>query len=277
MHFQWKHATYEEGHWNLKSPWSLLQHDPADVRHMIAEGNSYLETLLRRVNRNYRCIAFRAGAWCIAPCSFALPILAESGFILDTSIVGGLRYRTKHLELDYRNVEESFVPYYPSMGDARRLSTRPEPIVCMPTHHHRGKRLQYLRRDIKLAWQHIASNNGRVPSEGDWADRSTFTLLRPVRKAVHRYLLGETHISDISRLDYSLLSKTMSTIRKQGRKRKIKHIPVVLASHSKDIRNFDDIDHFVCDVTRAGDVCCLTLTELAGKLTDGSLPVRHAN
>jgi hypothetical protein len=57
----------------------------------------------------------------------------------------------------------------------------------------------------------------------------------------------------------------------------MQHGPAVLASHSKDIHNFPDIDRFLSDISRADDLCCVTLTDLARKLTDGTLPVRYAN
>jgi hypothetical protein len=277
LHPQWSNATYAGGRWQLSGSWSLLNHDPIGVKRMLSEGKSYLENLLRGVDQNYRCLAFRAGHWCIAPSPFALSTLAGLGFTLDSSIVGGIRYRTSRAQLDYRNVEESFSPYYPSMEDARKVSTRPEPIVCVPTHHVEGQRFQYLRRDIKLAWQSIIKDNRALPSRNRTTDETTPSLLRTGKKMVERYLIGETHISDISHLDYPLLRQVMNDIRRQARKRGTRHAVAVLAGHSKDIRNFADIDCFLRDIKRADDFCCVTLTQLAGKLADGSVPVRCAN
>jgi hypothetical protein len=277
LHPQWRNAVYEGGHWQLSTPWSLLDHDPTEVKHMLSEGKSYLEDLLRRVDQNYRCLAFRSGHWCIAPSPFALPTLAELGFTLDTSIVGGIRYRTKEVQLDYRNVEEGFWPYYPSMDDARKRSTHPEPIVCVPTHHLNGQRFRYLRRDMKLAWQCIVNDNRAAQPGNERAVKNIPSLLTTGKKILNRYLIGETHISDISHLDYSLLLQVMNDIRKRARKRGAQHAPVVLAGHSKDIRNFADIDCFLSDIKCADDFCCVTLTELAGKLADGTIPVGYAN
>ena len=278
LHPQWKDAAYEEGRWKLSAPWSLLDHDPADIKQMLSEGKSYLENLLHRVDPHYRCLAFRAGYWCIAPSRLALPTLAELGFILDTSIVGGIRYRTRNIQLDFRNVEERFWPYYPSMDDARKLSAHPEPIVCMPTHCLKGERFRHLRRDMRLASQHILGTNGRAPQSTDGRTAKSFpSLLSAMQRVFSNYLIGKTHISDISHLDYALLCQIIKNIRTQARASGMRHGPAVLASHSKDIHNFPDIDRFWSDVSRADDLCCVTLTDLARKLTDGALPVRYAN
>jgi len=278
LHPQWKDATYEAKRWRLPAPWSLCDHNAADVKLMIAQGKAYLENLLRSVDPNYRCVAFRAGSWAIAPSPFAMHTLAQLGVVMDTSIVGGLRYTTRNLEVDYRNVEERIWPYYPRMEDARQVSTHPEPIVCLPTHTHKGARSQYLRRDIKLHWQRFTSKN-KSTSSGDWTDTSVPSWFLPLKKVVCivfcRYLWGETSISDLSCLDYGLLSHIIKKVRRQAHKLNGRDVPVVLTCHSKDVRNFDYIDRFIHDLSRANDVRCLTLTELAQKLSDGTFPVRY--
>ena len=273
LHPQWSNATYEPGRWHLSAAWSLLNHDPADIKRMLSEGKSYLERLLRPIDQNYQCLAFRAGHWCIAPSSFALPTLAGLGFTLDTSMVGGLRYQTRHVLLDYRSVEESFSPYFPSMEDARRVSTHPEPIICVPTHHLSGQRLQYLKRDIRLAWQ--AMRRHRRTAQSGVEER--FSLLCLGKKILTRYLIGETHISDIAHLDAPLLRQVMKDVRTRVRMQGTPNAALVLAGHSKDLYDFSHIDRFLDDVKKADDFCCVTLTQLAGKLSDGTIPVRYVN
>jgi len=277
LHPQWKGATYEGRRWKISAPWSLLDHDPVDVRQMLSEGKRYLQSLLRPIDPNYNCVAFRAGHWCIAPSRFALPTLAELGFTLDTSVIGGLQYRTIDVSLDYSSVEESLWPYYPSMDDARKVSTHPEPIVCVPTHHLEGQRFRYLKRDLKLLWQRFVRSDGLVQPGHETATHIVPLAVGKAKQIVRRYFIGETHISDISHLDYALLRAVVNNVRKRANQSGRQNVPVVLAGHSKEIRNLDDINRFVSEVSQISDVCCVTLTELNRKLADGTIPVRYAN
>src|SRR2546426_2076845 len=142
IHPQWSDARYQEGRWQLNGDWSILKYSLEEARQIIALGKEYLENLLRAVDPNYRGVSFRSGSWCIAPSPHILSTLAELGIVFDMSIVGGVRYHTWRIDLDYANCEEDFLPFYPVMTDARKVSDKQEPIVCIPTNHFYGSRRQ---------------------------------------------------------------------------------------------------------------------------------------
>ena len=52
---------------------------------------------------------------------------------MDTSIVDGLYYDGGSINLDYRNVESPYLPYYPNYNDARTVSKTKTEIVEIPT------------------------------------------------------------------------------------------------------------------------------------------------
>ena len=85
------------------------------------------------LNPAYRCVTFRSGSWCIAPSDFILDLLAQEGVVLDMSVVPGVAFKNARIEVNFTVCEESFWPWYPDMGDARRLGTPDAPIVCFPT------------------------------------------------------------------------------------------------------------------------------------------------
>ena len=148
IHPQWSSAEYQDGKWKLSGDWSILNYSAEDARALIKRGKEYLENLLRPVDPNYAAVSFRSGSWCIAPSPFMLSLLAEFGIVFDMSIVGGVRYQTRRIELDYSKCEEDFLPYYPVMTDARRVSEKPEPIVCLPTNHFYGSRRSTLQHHV---------------------------------------------------------------------------------------------------------------------------------
>ena len=130
VHPQWQNAEYKDGRWQLTSDWSILNYSREAALQMLRHGKDYLENLLKDVDPDYRCVSFRSGAWCIAPSPHMLDLLVELGIAFDMSIVAGVKYDTRNIKLDYTGCEEDFLPYYPVMTDARRVSDKIEPIVA---------------------------------------------------------------------------------------------------------------------------------------------------
>ncbi|HYO91739.1 MAG TPA: hypothetical protein VEQ40_08890, partial [Pyrinomonadaceae bacterium] len=290
IHPQWRDAVYENGRWRLGGDWNILNHEPEKAFEMMRAGRDYLENLLRRVDPDYHSVSFRSGAWCIAPSEHILGQLVELGIQIDISIVGGVRYDTKNVRLDYTRCEESFLPYYPDMTDARRVSNKPEPIICVPTNHFHLNRLQVLPYFGKLTAKkvrervrrpaHAAAAASPVLSQAsyaeEWADVEASGLKRLVKEALQASRAGKHFISDIAQLDYSLLSRMLESIRRRAQESGLPEVPVVLENHTKDIQDFSDIERFVRDVSEADDIRCITLRDLARELRAGRFHVRTA-
>jgi hypothetical protein len=284
-HPQWTSSEYQEGKWVLKGDWSIVNYSLDEARQMLVRGKEYLENLLRPLDSNYRCISYRAGSWCIAPSLFMLNLLADLGIVFDISVIGKLKYDTRRVKLDYSNCEEDFVPFYPVMTDARRVSDKVERIICVPTNHFYGSRRLTLKHHVAKA----AARLNRVQSVGpaatsvqtsgsygsDWADTKHESSLRRIyEKGVVPYIKGKHLISDLAQLDYALMREMLSSIRRRARATGLANIPVVLGIHTKDIRVFDDIERFVSDISAAPDIKCVTLTEVAQGLQKGTFPIK---
>jgi hypothetical protein len=289
IHPQWQDAQYEGGQWRLTSDWSILNYSPEEAFQMISAGKEYLENLLRAVDPDYRCVSFRSGSWCIAPSPHILQLLVRLGIVFDMSIVGGVRYETKNINLDYTNCDEDFLPYYPVMTDARLVSDKPEPIISVPTNHfygsrrqvfkhHLGKAVEKVRRRVAPAQEAArADSRSREAYGHEWAQtRHASRWTRVYEKGIVPYLKGKHLISDIAQLDYALLQEMLASIRSRARASGLREVPVILENHTKDIRDFSDIERFVTDVSRARDIKCLTLSELARELANGKFQIRTA-
>jgi hypothetical protein len=286
LHPQWSGVDYTGGKWKLNGDWSILNYSADEARSMIARGKEYLENLLRPIDSDYASISFRSGSWCIAPSPFMLNLLAEFGIVFDMSIVGGVRYQTRRINLDYSNCEEDFLPYYPVMTDARRVSDKPEPIVCIPTNHFYGSRRTTFQHHVRKAAAKVKS---RVASEAaarpagrtsaayghEWAQSDSDSALRRVlNKGVAPYIKGRHLISDLAQLDYALMREMLQSIRRRARASGLTDVPVILENHTKDIADFTDIDRFIADVAKASDIKCVTLTELARELRRGQFAIK---
>jgi len=279
IHPQWQNAKYKDGRWKLTADWSILNYSREAALQMLQGGKEYLENLLHEIDPKYRCVSFRSGAWCIAPSPHMLDLLVKLGIVFDMSIVAGVKYDTRNIKLDYTTCEEDFLPYYPVMTDARRVSDKAEPIVCVPTNcfyasrrlvfrHHLEKVGSKVKR--KIGQQTAGGNNDRsVEAYGEqWAQIDGSLVKRIYRKGIVPYLKGKHTISDLAQLDYRLMTEMLDSIRKRAKASGLTDVPIVLENHTKDLQNFSDLERFLEKASGSSDIQFVTLTELATNLKE---------
>ncbi len=277
LHPQWRDGRYQNGRWHLNGDWSILNYNHDAAYAMLAAGKEYLENLLRPIDPSYRCIAFRAGALAAAPSDHLFKSLVSLGIQLDVSIAGGLFVNDRNLQLDYRDCEEDFLPFYPDMGDARKVSGTREAIVCVPLNHFYGSRRAVTRQNISLAANRISKGAPRQPREqrindqkSDGQSRLAFAFDKLVKPVLKR----KYFVSDTGRLNYRLMQEMLGSIRQRARQSGLPQVPVVLTNHPKDIRDLAAIERFVGEMSRAEDIKFLTLTEMYRNLRSGEFQVR---
>jgi len=284
IHPQWTGANYlGDLRWNLSGEWSMLNYPAAEMRSMISAAVYYLENLLRPIDPSYKCLSYRSGSWCAAPSDHLFPILAEHGFVLDMSIVAGIRFDTSKIKLDYTVCEEDLLPYYPVMTDARYISDKPEPIVCIPTYAFREARRILLMRDARKACLKFKqlfvrrvgtlANRDRGVSLDEWANNKHFGLVGQIRKMAMRYTVQHLLISDLSGLDFSRMQAMLVDIRARALKTGLNTIPIILENHTKDVVDFSDIERFIELISKASDIRVVTLAEIARGVKAGAYTV----
>jgi hypothetical protein len=282
IHPQWSKAKYNEGKWKLSGDWSLTKYDPNDARAMLKESKDYVENLLQPLDPAYKCVSFRAGSSSIAPSAHALGLLAGLGIVFDMSIVGGMRVNTRNLQIDYTACEENFLPFYPRMDDARKVSDKQEPIACVPIFHFRLSRRRAGAQVLsKVRQKFSAGRQSRIGaddySSDEWQDvERSSKWARLYDKAIGPSLTGKHMVSDLSQLDYASLQEMLAAIRRMALTSGWNEVPVILTNHSKYIQNFSHIERFVSDAAKADDIRFITLTELANSLETGKFPIKTA-
>jgi hypothetical protein len=283
LHPQWSAAARRDGHWELSAPWSLAEYPRAAVEEMLRAGKEYLEGLLRDADPAYECVSFRAGSWCIAPSDSALEVLASLGIVFDMSIAAGLYYDSAEVRLDLREVDEPFRPYYPVMSDARRVSERPQPIVCIPTHTHVPRRANRLARALVRRWtrlpssppsvlasRHLAPSDVTIPGAGHRRDYSRVS--RAPRDPVDR---GALIVTDLVNLSYAQMRDALDDIRRRA-DASPSPLPVILENHTKDIGDFRPLRRFARLLARTPDVEVVTAREIADGIRRGEYSIRTA-
>ncbi len=281
LHPQWLNADYENGHWHPRGDWSILNYERDAASAMLANGKQYLEALLRPIDSSYRCLAFRSGALAAAPSSHLFESLASLGIEIDVSIAGGVFVNNEDLQLDYRNCEETFLPFYPTMSDARKVSDKREDIVCVPLNHFYGSRRAVTRQNLSLARQqinrppksHTQSQHPQADSKPNRESRIRLAVDKLILPAIKR----KHFVSDTGRLNYPLMREMLASIRARAQESGLTQLPVVLTNHPKDIRDLAAIQRFVGEVSEAEDIRFITLSEIAAKIQSGEFEVRTAD
>jgi hypothetical protein len=279
LHPQWSDASYADGRWRLGASWSLAEYPRAAVEEMLGAAKAELESVLRPVDPSYRCVAFRAGSWCIAPSDHALEVLAGLGIAFDMSIVDGAYYDSAEVKLDYRAVDEPFLPYWPDMRDARRVGAGPQPIVCVPTHSFDpGRANQALRALLRRApapgpvrARFLAPCDVRVEEAGYAPDYSEHSRQNPDSEPA-----PELQVSDLAALGFAQMREMLADIRRRAAATGWPVVPVVLENHTKDIGYFEPFERFARYVEQADDLEVMTSRELADALAAGAFPIRSA-
>jgi hypothetical protein len=277
LHSQWSDASYENRKWELRGEWSLLKYDRDRVALMIDECKTYLETLLRPLDSNYGCVAFRGSALAIAPSAHLLSTLAAAGIEIDVSVAAGVYLNNATLQLDYRDCDETFLPYYPQMTDARRMSPQREAIVCVPLNHFYGSRTEVTKQNLALARNRLrgAKAKSTTPvSVVPRLDSEARGLTRIYEKLIEPALKRKYFVSDTSRLNYPLMREMLLSMRRRAGETGLEPVPVVITNHPKDMRDWDGLERFIGELANANDIKFVTLREIAEKLRTGEFQAR---
>ena len=279
IHPQWSKVAFDNGRWILSGDWSLLNYEAEASFAMLSASKAYLEDLLRPLDPNYRCLSFRSGSSAIAPSPFVLGQLAELGLVFDMSIIQGMRVNTRNLQLDYTNSEEGFLPFYPQMDDARKVSTKIEPIVCLPIFSFDLSRRRCAAEILAKVRAKTKSRDTNTDSYAaqEWDDVGRSSLPAKVYdKVVQPCLKGKHIVADIGRLDFPSLHEMLKAIRNAAHRSKQSELWVVLTNHSKYISDFSHIDRFLSEARKHDDVSFITLSTIAEQIRAGKIKPRTA-
>lgn len=302
VHVQWNGAVYDGKKWTLGENWSITTYDAAETEKTIRESRDYLESVIRQVDGSYSCKAFRSGAWSLAPSDHLLGILADAGLVFDMSIVRGIAYNYDFVQLDYTNLEEDFLPYYPDMKDARRVAGTESPIVCIPTFSFETSKLYntfiivavgILRRlpgrfhelffmpPSQMAADDTGAGDysvwvGNEETEGHPAEPKPRGIAARLADFAS-YITGteeEIKIATLAGCSYADMLQMVRAMRKKAARSGWDTVPVVLENHTKDIRDFAPVEKFCRYISKAPDIEVITSAQLADNITSGLYPVR---
>lgn len=97
-----KNIEFPENSYRLHHWMGIKDGDTSVAQRMIRDGINYLQRNLIAENRDYRCVAFRAGGYCLQPEKELTKILYEEGIRIDSSVCRGMAYNGAGMFYDYR-------------------------------------------------------------------------------------------------------------------------------------------------------------------------------
>ena len=292
LHPQWINAEYRDGKWILTSDWNINNHPPETIERIVEQGKSYLENLLKPLNENYSCISHRGGSWAVAPGDHLLKILSKHNIVFDMTIVDGLVSEFP-VKIDYRNLEEPFLPYYPQMNDSRKVNNEKSPIITIPTHSFLSRNIllplilqklrskKYLKPFIKRFDYYLSPRALPIKDAGynlEEYNHGRSEVKKRVEPKIHETLKTlfekKLRISDIAHLNYPLFKRMIKDIRTRAKKTGWEVVPVIIENHTKNIGNFDSIERFAKYISDADDISVITHSDLARNLQEDLYPIR---
>jgi hypothetical protein len=86
LHPIWEKSDYQNGKWSFNQKYYTLENFSNDeVTKIISDGVNYLKSVISK--SDYKCIAYRAGGFCLLNNPFVLTELIKNGIFIDSSVL----------------------------------------------------------------------------------------------------------------------------------------------------------------------------------------------
>ena len=108
IHPQWSDAEYKDGAWKVNlNDWRLGGYEKEgrySLLNLLKEGKKTLEQWITPIDKEYKCIALRAGGYNIQPSQEIVAAMKEAGLVIDSSIYPGGKETGTLSNYDYSNI-----------------------------------------------------------------------------------------------------------------------------------------------------------------------------
>ena len=254
LHPQWIDARHVDGQWLLDfQMWGLANVEPQRRRAALSAGKEYLENLLSPIDPEYRCMAFRAGGFCIQPSASIVQDLSDLGIRLDSSVSTGAYAEGFY---DFRKASHRHTPWRVS-DDVLIESSGAGLLWEVPVAAYSSRLSPAIRKIVgkifgKNALYRLATGAKVSQAEALWFERqaahaakyrpgsSLQARRRPLSPSAGNRLTnlaGKFIKRDVISLDYDALpaSVIMQLIKKMVKNHSDDYLPVVLIGHTKNM------------------------------------------
>lgn len=256
LHPEWVGASLQGTQWKLrpeKRTVDSLFATPAETSAFLRERKAVVDEFLAAAGCRHNVTAYRAGAFCAQPGQKLLHGLKENGFILDSSLVKGMRRSDEHVTYDFSTAPERR-RHWPIRDDVAREDSSGF-LTEVPIYSRMGRRYHQLTPK-RLA----AKFSGNVPKSKQY-EMVEQLRVRKTPAGIARFLFQPVPI----KLDFHNMTAGKIT-------RWIQHAPpapegdhdvLVLIGHSKEHRDDADFERLVEMISRDPSLEVISMHDLA--------------
>ena len=138
IHPHWSDAEFKNGEWKVNlNDWRLGGYEKEgkySLINLLKEGKKTLEQWITPIDKEYKCIALRAGGYNIQPSQEIVAAMKEAGLVIDSSIYPGGKETGTLSNYDYSNIakEKEFWQTGAELEKEGTSSIYELPIVAFP-------------------------------------------------------------------------------------------------------------------------------------------------
>ncbi len=224
FHPQWLDAKYDSfiNKWVVDfSKWRVGDLDFSTIDFFLKKGKKLLENLLRPIDSDYHCIAFRAGAWSLQPEKNIYKALKKNNFEIDSSVALNQKSNDKLAKYNFTNVPN--LPYWKFNETLKNIQGNG--ILEIPIYSYKTN---FLKTVVQIAKNKVIKSKTKKNITGSYA-------INPIRNIINVFFNNQRSI-DLSNVTSKDFEEIISNIHTQ------KKIPLVLIGHSKDFSQFQTIE-----------------------------------
>ncbi len=258
LHPTWLGARHDGRKWILDyGKWALPSLPAEEIDRVLNEGKRYFERLLRPMDSEYRCVAFRAGAYCVEPSQEIVSALVGTGFLFDTSVVPGTAFPGQY---DFREVHSNCLPWFVDPICIRHPNRQGNGLLELPICTARVWDSALLRRGIGRqygAWM-SAQDREWFAAKRAYCNETYPVENRPMSRPPASRTVGGWARSVLWRrtvpLDYDNLAPEAflrvieTAFRQENRLQSAEDrvtLPVIAMGHLKSVHNLDNINRIL--------------------------------
>jgi len=238
IHPWWFNAKFYHEKWKMDYGMSSLCNlDANEAFRYIRLCKDYLSELLKQCDRDYSCIAFRAGSWSMMPTYNIFEALLMAGIEIESSVYKWGVMDTEHMKHDYSNAYNNLHPWFFSREDVNKVvkfSTHGRRCLEMPIYaeHQMGIRFLTKKRislmsKVKSAILDNDSSNKQILFGN--ALLSKFNML--VRKRAKKLDFCKCTFNEMREMIKNVVLCSLPD----------EYLPVVAIGHSKDFIFKEDL------------------------------------